>query len=229
MEWKGRRQSENIEDQRGASPGGGNPFGRGGGFRMPGGGGGMRRAGGGMSFGTIIFLVILYFIILSTGATLHPAGQTEIESAAQAASALEPLAGPAAKWLFAAGVVGVGFLAVPVMSTGAAYDLVQGVGREGHLNAKVGEAKLFYAVIVLVTIVAVALNFLGFNPMRALVWSGIVQGFSVPPLLCAMMVMTGDRRMMGARRNGWLTTMLGWITVLVTFAAAISLIVAWAS
>ncbi|MBB4084674.1 Nramp family divalent metal transporter [Sphingomonas carotinifaciens] len=179
--------------------------------------------------GMLFSNVILYFIILSTGATLHPAGQTEIESAAQAASALEPLAGPAAKWLFAAGVVGVGFLAVPVMSTGAAYDLVQGVGREGHLNAKVGEAKLFYAVIVLVTIVAVALNFLGFNPMRALVWSGIVQGFSVPPLLCAMMIMTGDRRMMGARRNGWLTTMLGWITVLVTFAAAIALIVAWAS
>ncbi|NRQ14713.1 KPN_02809 family neutral zinc metallopeptidase [Ensifer sesbaniae] len=67
MEWKGRRQSENIEDQRGASPGGGNPFGRGGGFRMPGGGGGMRRAGGGMSFGTIIFLVILYFILKAMG------------------------------------------------------------------------------------------------------------------------------------------------------------------
>ena len=67
MEWKGRRQSENVEDQRGASPGGGNPFGRSGGFRMPGGGGGMRRAGGGMSFGTIIFLVILYFILKAMG------------------------------------------------------------------------------------------------------------------------------------------------------------------
>ena len=66
MEWKGRRQSDNIEDQRGASPGG-NPFGRGGGFRLPSGGGGMRRAGGGMSFGTIIFLVVLYFILKAMG------------------------------------------------------------------------------------------------------------------------------------------------------------------
>ncbi|OCP01064.1 MULTISPECIES: neutral zinc metallopeptidase [unclassified Ensifer] len=67
MEWKGRRQSDNIEDQRGASPSGGNPFGRGGGFRLPSGGGGMRRAGGGMSFGTIIFLVVLYFILRAMG------------------------------------------------------------------------------------------------------------------------------------------------------------------
>src|ERR1700712_1200298 len=91
--------------------------------------------------------VILYFIIMSTGLTLHPAGQTDIESAAQAAAALEPLAGEGAKYLFAAGVVGVGFLAVPIMTTGAAYDVVQGIGREGSLHDQPDQNRLFYGVI----------------------------------------------------------------------------------
>jgi NRAMP (natural resistance-associated macrophage protein)-like metal ion transporter len=177
--------------------------------------------------GMLFSNVILYFIILSTGATLHPAGQTEIESAAQAAAALEPLAGAGATYLFALGVVGVGFLAVPVMTTGAAYDLVQGTGREGNLHARPGEAKLFYATIAAVTVLAAALNFLGFNPMRALVWSGIVQGFSVPPLLFLMMRMTNDRAVMGERVNGRLTNLLGWTTTLVTFAATACLVATW--
>ncbi|MGN6270147.1 MAG: NRAMP family divalent metal transporter [Sphingomonas sp.] len=178
--------------------------------------------------GMIFSNLILYFIILSTGATLHAAGQTQIDSAAQAAAALEPLAGAGAKLLFALGVVGVGFLAVPVMTTGAAYDLVQTFGGEGNLHARLTQAKLFYAVILIVTALAVGLNFLGFNPMRALVWSGIVQGFSVPPLLLMMMLMANDRRMMGARTNNWLTNLLGWTTTVAAFAATIGLIVSWA-
>ncbi|AWN46712.1 hypothetical protein DK419_10640 [Methylobacterium terrae] len=177
--------------------------------------------------GMLFSNLILYFIILSTGATLHPAGQTAIDSAAQAASALEPLAGSGAKVLFALGVVGVGFLAVPVMTTGAAYDLVQGLGREGSLHARPSEAKLFYGTIAAVTAVAVGLNFLGFNPMRALVWSGVVQGFSVPPLLLLMMLMTNDRRMMGERVNGRLVNVFGWATVAVTFAATACLVGSW--
>jgi Mn2+/Fe2+ NRAMP family transporter len=171
--------------------------------------------------------VILYFVILSTAATLHPAGQTQIDSAAQAARALEPLAGPGAKWLFALGVVGVGFLAVPVMTTGAAYDLVQGLGEDGSLHDRLTDARLFYAVIVLVTAIAVGLNFLGFNPMRALVWSGIVQGFSVPPLLLIMMLMTNDRTMMGDRVNTPFTNLLGWITTAAAFAATACLVASW--
>lgn len=177
--------------------------------------------------GMIFSNVILYFIILSTGATLHANGQTDIASAAQAAQALQPLAGPAAKYLFALGVVGVGFLAVPVMTTGAAYDLVQGLGRTGDLNTPVPGAKLFYGTIVGVTVLAVGLNFLGFNPMRALVWSGIVQGFSVPPLLLMMMLMTNVRAVMGARTNGWVTNLLGGATVLAAFAATACLVVSW--
>jgi NRAMP (natural resistance-associated macrophage protein)-like metal ion transporter len=188
----------------------------------------LRRSRRDVLIGMIFSNLILYFIILSTGATLHAAGQTEIESAAQAAEALRPLAGDMAGLLFIAGVVGVGFLAVPIMTTGAAYDVVQGIGRKGSLHDKPREARLFYGVIAVVTVVAVSLNGLGFNPMKMLVWSGIVQGFSVPPLLLLMIIMTNDRRMMGDKVNGLGTNLLAGGTALITFLAAVFLVVSWA-
>ncbi len=184
-----------------------------------------RDVGVGMLFSN----VILYFIILSTGATLHRAGHTHVDTAAQAAAALEPLAGPAAKLLFALGVIGVGILAVPVMTTGAAYDVAQGLGRKSTLHAQPRDARLFYGVIVGVTVAAVLLNFLGLNPMRMLVWSGIVQGFSVPPLLLLIMLMTNDQAVMGEQVNGALANWIGWITTAITFVAAAGLMVAWFS
>lgn len=177
--------------------------------------------------GMIFSNLILYFIIMATGSTLHPAGQTEVESAAQAAEALRPLAGDAAGLLFIAGVVGVGFLAVPIMTTGAAYDLVQGFGKRGSLHDKPREAQLFYATIAGVTVAAVAINALGFNPMKMLVWSGVVQGFSVPPLLVLMLIMTNDRRMMGNKVNGLGTNLLGGATAVATFLCAAVLVVSW--
>lgn len=187
----------------------------------------MKRTSRDVLIGMIFSNLILYFIILSTGLTLHPAGQTEIDSAAQAAAALEPLAGEGAKYLFAAGVVGVGFLAVPIMTTGAAYDVVQGIGREGSLHDAPSHNKLFYAIIGIVTALAVAMNFLGLNPMKMLVWSGIVQGFSVPPLLLLMMLLTNSRKVVGARTNGRWTNFLGWATTLVTFLCTVTLVVTW--
>ncbi|KKC24665.1 natural resistance-associated macrophage protein [Sphingomonas sp. SRS2] len=177
--------------------------------------------------GMIFSNVILYFIILATGITLHPAGRTEIETAADAAAALAPLAGDGATYLFAAGVIGVGFLAVPVMTTGAAYDVVQGLGREGSLHDEPYANHLFYGIIAVVTVVAVGMNFLGFNPMRALIWSGIVQGFSVPPLLLLMMLLTNSRAVVGARTNGRWTNLLGWLTTGVTFLCTMTLVISW--
>lgn len=187
----------------------------------------LRRTRREVLIGMIFSNLILYFIIMSTGATLHPAGQTEVESAAQAAEALRPLAGDAAGLLFVAGIVGVGFLAVPIMTTGAAYDLVQGLGGHGSLNDAPSRARTFYGTIAAVTVVAVGLNFLGFNPMKALVWSGIVQGFSAPPLLVLILIMTNDRRMMGERVNGWGANLLGGATAVITFAATVFLVISW--
>lgn len=177
--------------------------------------------------GMIFSNLILYFIILATGATLHPAGEHEIESAAQAAQALQPLAGEAAGALFALGVVGVGFLALPIMTTGAAYDVVQGIGKPGSLHDKPREARTFYGAIAVVTIVAIAVNCLGLNPMKMLVWSGVVQGFLTPPLLILMIIMTNDRKMMGDKVNSLGTNLLAGATALVTFLAAAFLVASW--
>ena len=171
--------------------------------------------------------IVMYFIILSTASTLFKTGTTEISTAAEAAEALRPLAGGAASVLFALGVIGVGFLAVPVMTTGAAYDLSQVMGWKHSLHAKPSEAKKFYAAIGVFTVLAMSMNFLGFNPMKALVFSGIVQGFSTPPLLLLIMLMTNNRKIMGKRKNSLGMNILGWVTTAAIFAATIGLVTTW--
>lgn len=177
----------------------------------------------GMTFSNLI----MYFIILSTGSTLHEAGQHDIETAAQAAEALRPLAGEGASALFALGLIGVGFLAVPVMTTGAAYDLAQSLGWKASLHSKAREAPRFYIATGVLTLIAVAMNFLGFNPMKALVFSGIVQGFSTPPLLLLIMLMTNNRKIMGERVNGLGLNILGWTTTMAIFLASLGLVATW--
>jgi Mn2+/Fe2+ NRAMP family transporter len=147
-------------------------------------------------FGMLFSNLVMYFIMLSTGASLFAAGRHNINSAAEAAEALRPLAGGAASLLFALGVSAVGFLAVPVMTAGAAYDFAQTLGWKHSLHAKPGEAKGFYGIMAVITAVAIGLNFLGFNPMRALVIAGVVQGFPAPPLLVLIMLITNDRAAM---------------------------------
>ena len=171
--------------------------------------------------------LVMYFIVLSTASTLFKTGATEINSAAEAARALQPLAGSAATVLFALGVIGVGFLAVPIMTTGAAYDLCQVMGWKHSLHAKPSEAKKFYVAIGGFTVLAMCLNFLGFNPMKALVFSGIVQGFSTPPLLLMIMLLTNNRKIMGNRVNTRWMNILGWATTVAIFAATAGLVATW--
>jgi NRAMP (natural resistance-associated macrophage protein)-like metal ion transporter len=171
--------------------------------------------------------LVMYFIMLSTASTLYPAGQRDINTAAEAAEALKPLAGDAAGVLFALGVVGVGFLAVPIMTTGAAYDLAQVMGWKHSLHAKPSEAKGFYIAIVVFTFLGMGMNFLGFNPMKALVFSGVVQGFSTPPLLLLIMLMTNNRKIMGQQANGLGINVLGWVTTAAILAATAGLVATW--
>jgi Mn2+/Fe2+ NRAMP family transporter len=120
--------------------------------------------------------LVMYFIILATASTLYKSGQHDISSAAEAAEALRPLAGDAAGYLFALGIVAVGLLAVPVMTTGAAYDLAQVAGWRSSLHATPKEAPRFYMCIAVFTLLAVGINFLGFNPMKALVSPALSRG-----------------------------------------------------
>jgi Mn2+/Fe2+ NRAMP family transporter len=178
-----------------------------------------------VGFGMFFSNLVMYFIILSTAATLFKAGKTDINTAAEAAQALRPLAGNAAEFLFAIGVIGVGFLAVPVMTIGAAYDVCQSFGWRHGIHKQPGEAKSFYAAIVIFTLLAMGLNFFGINPMKALVFAGIVQGFSTPFLMLIVMLITNNRRIMGQWVNTRAMNVLGWLTTAAMFAATIGLVV----
>ena len=178
-------------------------------------------------FGMTFANVVMYFIMLSTAATLFASGHRNIESAADVAMALRPVAGRFASALFAIGIIGVGMLAVPVMTTGAAYDVCQAAGWRTGLSLKPNEAKLFYFAITVFTLAAMALNFLGINPMHALVFAGIVQGFSTPPLMILIMLMTNRRSIMGDRTNRRAMNIVGWATTLVVSAASGALLLSY--
>lgn len=178
-------------------------------------------------FGMLFSNVVMYFIILATAATLYASGKHEITTAAEAAQSLTPLAGHAAGLLFTLGIIGVGFLAIPVMTTGAAYDICQSFGWKNGLAHPPSKAKRFYGVITALTLVAMSLNFLGINPMRALVISGVVQGFSTPPLMMLIMVMTNKPSIMGEQVNGKVANIFGWATTLAIFSASAGLVVTW--
>ena len=178
-------------------------------------------------FGMFFSNIVMYFVMLSTAATLFKNGKTDINSAAEAAQALRPLAGNSAGVLFVLGIIGVGFLAVPVMTTGAAYDLCQSMGWKHGLYRAPATAKKFYASIAAFTLLGIGLNFFGVNPMKALVLAGIVQGFSTPPLMLLIMRMTNNRAIVGDRVNGRALNILGWTTTVTIFAATAGLIISW--
>jgi NRAMP (natural resistance-associated macrophage protein)-like metal ion transporter len=178
-------------------------------------------------FGMLFSNIVVYFIMLATATTLFAAGHHQIENAADAAQSLRPLAGRAAGLLFTLGIIGVGFLAVPVMTIGAAYDISQTFGWENGLHRKPAAAKRFYAAVIICTLVAMALNFAGINPMRALVFAAIVQGFSTPPLMFLIMIMTNRRSLMGNGVNGIAANVLGWTTTAVVSSASFFLLFSW--
>ena len=180
-----------------------------------------------IGFGMFFSSLVMYFIILSTGATLFRAGKFDISTAAEAAQALRPLAGKFAELLFALGVIGVGFIAIPVMTAGAAYDFCQTFSLRHGLHTPAQQSRAFYAAIVIITAIAMGMNFLGLNPMKALVWAGIVQGLSTPFLMLLLMRMTNNRQIMGRWVNTRALNVLGWLTTAAISAAAIALVIFW--
>jgi NRAMP (natural resistance-associated macrophage protein)-like metal ion transporter len=175
--------------------------------------------------GMIFAEAVAYFIILATGATLFAHGQTNIGSAVEAAQALRPVAGDASAVLLAIGLIGAGVLAVPILTGSAAYGVSEAFGWKFGLDRPPTAAPQFYGVIVAATVVGVAINFLGINPIDALVISSVINGLLAPPLLVLVMIVSNDRKVMGRRTNGRLLNMLGWATTGVMAAAALALVV----
>jgi Mn2+/Fe2+ NRAMP family transporter len=177
----------------------------------------------GMLFSNVVF----YFVILASAATLHQAGKTDIQTATEAAQALRPLAGDGAYFLFALGLTGAGFLAVPILTGSSAYAIAEAFGWNYGLNTRPHRAKLFYAAIVVPTLLGMLINFAGVNPMRALFWTAVINGFLAPPVLVVVMLIANNRQVMGDRVNGRFVNVVGWFTVAVMFAAAMALLLTW--
>ena len=182
-----------------------------------------------VNIGMAIAIVVMYFIMLATGATLHKAGQTNIQSAADAALALRPLAGDLAGLLLAVGLIGTGVLAVPILTGSAAYALCESMGWRYGLDEKPARAKHFYAVILAATLVGMSINFLGINPIDALFYTAVINGLLAPPLLVLIMLISNDPKIMGARTNNHWLNLAGWAATAVMSAAAIVLVGSWAT
>jgi len=168
--------------------------------------------------------LIMYFIILTTGATLYPAGQRTIQTAEDAARALRPLAGPGSAMLFTLGIVGTGLLGVPVLAGSAAYAVSEAAGWPSGMDETAWAAPQFYAVIAIGTIVGAALTIVGVNAMRMLFLSAVLNGLLAPPLIVIILVVCNDRAVMGEYRNGRVLNVVGGAAALLMGAAAVALI-----
>jgi len=174
----------------------------------------------GMAFSNII----AFFIILDTAAVLHAHGITDIQTGAQAAEALRPLAGELAFLLFSIGIIGTGLIAIPVLAGSSAYALSEALKWPIGLERKLHRAKGFYAILSVATLIGVVLNFIGMNPIKALFWSAVINGVAAVPIMIVMMLMTSNRKITGGLRLPALQRVVGWIATGVMFAVAASML-----
>jgi Mn2+/Fe2+ NRAMP family transporter len=171
----------------------------------------------GMGYSNLIAL----FIIVATAATLHAAGKTDIATARDAAEALRPIAGVATFWLFAAGIIGTGLLAVPVLAGSAAYAISEVFGWAEGLDFKLRQARGFYATITLATIVGMALNFVGIDPIKALYWSAVLNGILATPLMVVMLLVATNSQVMGKLVLPRWLRVVGWLAATVMLVATV--------
>ena len=174
----------------------------------------------GMAFSNLI----AYFIILTAAATLHTHGKTEINSAAEAAAALKPIAGPFAALLFSLGVIGTGLLALPVLGGSAAYAFGEALQWPVGLERKAKEAKAFYSVLAVATLIGLALNFTKIDPIKALVWSAIINGLTAAPVMCFTMLLASQRKVMGKLILPFYLKTLGWLATAIMALAAVGML-----
>src|ERR1041384_1992231 len=177
--------------------------------------------------GMIFASVVFYFVVLASAVTLHAGGKTDIQTATDAAEALRPLSHGAATILFALGLIGSGFLAVPILTGSSAYAMCEAFDWKYGLNEKFRDARRFYLIIAAATLVGLLINFLKIPPVTALFWTAVLNGVLAPPLIVVIMLVSNSKKVMGKRTNGPLTNFLGWSTAVIMIAAAIGMFVTW--
>src|SRR6267378_3434033 len=175
--------------------------------------------------GTMFSNLTMYFIILTTGLTLHRSGITSIETSADAAEALKPLAGPFAAALFTVGIVGAGLVAIPTLIGSAAYAIAETFRWAQGLNEKFNAARPFYGVIILSSVIGVALDLGDIPPLKALFWAAVVNGVLAPFLLIGILIVASDRKIMRQQPSSLLAQLTVAVTALAMLGAAIGMFV----
>jgi NRAMP (natural resistance-associated macrophage protein)-like metal ion transporter len=168
---------------------------------------------------------IAFFIMLTTAVTLHAAGKTDIQTAEQAAEALKPIAGDAAFFLFSLGLIGTGLLAIPILAGSAAYAAAEARGWQTGLERPLAEAQPFYIVIAVAIVLGIAVDFSPLDPIKALIWSAVLNGVIVVPIMAAMMVVASRRKIMGDFVAALWQRLLGWTATAIMAAAAIAMFI----
>ncbi|OOG41571.1 divalent metal cation transporter [Rhodanobacter sp. C05] len=187
----------------------------------------LRRIGIDTTIGMIFSNLIAFFIILTAAVVLHAHGKTDIQSSSQAAEALRPLAGKLAFALFAAGIIGTGLLALPVLAGATAYAASGAFGQRSGLENKPHEARFFYGVLIVASLAGIALNLTPLDPIKALYWSAVINGVAAVPLMIVMMLMGSSRKVMGKFTMPWPLKLFGWMATAAMAAAAVVMFVTW--
>ena len=179
--------------------------------------------------GMIISEITTWSILVVAGTVLHNSGVTDIKTAADAARALEPLvntfphAGYLSKLIFSVGIIGLGFLAVPVLSGSAAYAVSEAANWKSGLNLKLKRAHGFYGVITIATLVGLIINFVGINPVKALIYAAVLNGIAAVPLIFLIIRISQNKKIMGEYKSGLLSKIILWITFLGMAFAAVAM------
>jgi NRAMP (natural resistance-associated macrophage protein)-like metal ion transporter len=177
-----------------------------------------------VNLGMLFSNLVMFFVILTAGSVLFPAGITKIDTVEQAARALKPLAGELSYLLFAVGVIGTGFLAIPVLAGCVSYMLAETFKFSMGLDKKFGEAKRFYGVIIVSLVAGLCMQFLGVSPVKALLYTAILYGLTAPVLIAVIMHIGNNKKIMGEYTNSRLSNILGFLTFLLMTAAAVGLV-----
>jgi Mn2+/Fe2+ NRAMP family transporter len=169
--------------------------------------------------------ITAYFIILATAVTLNVAGITDIDTAAQAASALRPLAGDFAFIVFALGILGVGMIGVPVLAGSGAYALCEAMDWKWGLERKANDARAFYGIIAVSVLAGLVIQYSPISPMKALFWSAVINGVVAVPLMVVIILLVSKKSVMGTFTAGRSIVILGWIATAVMGAAAVRMFI----
>ena len=167
-----------------------------------------------VDFGMLFSNLVMFFIILTTGSVLFNANIHQIDTVEQAAKALKPLAGNAAYLLFAVGIIGTGFLAIPVLSGSLSYIVTESFGWKEGLDKRFHNAKAFYIIVAISLILGLSLNYIGISPVKALIYSAILYGLTAPVLIAIVLHISNNKKIMGKNVNGKLSNFLGFISLI---------------